>query len=371
MTKAGLRKLWLQVHKWIGICLALVFAPLALSGSMLVWHDSLDAILNPERAITGDGQSSRPASAYIADVQRHIDSGHQITSMRFEDRRAMLVTTTDMQLPESSYRPLNRTNLWLDPADGRLLDKRERDSGFLPTMEQLHGSLFIPMYGRPIIGFLGLAMLLSSLSGLWLWWPLSGNFVKGLRWRRGTDTFGNVHHMAGFWVCVPLAMLSFTGAWIAFPEIAATLSGTTAPSLADRMARMRSRPLPVTQLSADFAVVKALEMQSGPLDAISWPTEQDQNWKIAIMTTGKPVQVSVNDKTGEASVGGGARSGRIGQTLRRMHDGSDMGPVWQAVIFVAGLFPTMLGITGLVMWWHSRVWRADLARRSKVAKSQT
>jgi uncharacterized iron-regulated membrane protein len=28
-----------------------------------------------------------------------------------------------------------------------------------------------------------------------------------------------------------------------------------------------------------------------------------------------------------------------------------------------GLAPTVLGITGLIMWWRGRRWRADLARR--------
>ena len=370
MTKTDLRKLWLQVHKWIGICLAIVFVPLSFSGSMLVWHETLDAAINPQREIAGDGHASLTASAYVYAAQKHMDSGHQISSIRFEDGHAVMVTATDMKLPEESYRPLNRTNMWLDPADGRLLDKRGRSSGFVPTMEQLHGSLFIPMYGRPIIGFIGLAMLVSSLSGLWLWWPVSGSFSKGLKWRRSGDTYGNVHHMAGFWVCAPLAMLSLTGAWIAFPEISAKLSGTTAPSLADRMIRMRTRPLPTTNLDVDSVVAKAMAKQPGPLAVITWPTERDSAWRVAVQSTGKSAQVSVDDKTGEASVGGGNRPGRIGQTLRRMHDGSEMGAIWQGMIFLAGLLPTILGVTGLVMWWRSRGWRADLKRRTKAPRAQ-
>ncbi|MBK7284900.1 MAG: PepSY domain-containing protein [Sphingomonadales bacterium] len=133
MTKTDLRKLWLQVHKWLGICLAIVFVPLSFSGSMLVWHETLDAAINPQREIAGDGHASRPASAYVYAAQKHMDSGHQISSIRFEDGHAVMVTATDMKLPEESYRPLNRTNMWLDPADGRLLDKRGRSSGFVPT----------------------------------------------------------------------------------------------------------------------------------------------------------------------------------------------------------------------------------------------
>lgn len=369
MTKASLRKLWFQIHKWIGISLAIIIIPLSLSGATLVWHDTVDAAINPQRQISGDGSAAFAPSAYIAAARAHMERGQQVSAMRFEEGRAMVITATSMQLPEETYRPLKRTLIWLDPADARLLDKHASNAGFVRVMEELHGSLFIPMYGRPVIGFIGIAMLLSSLSGLWLWWPTKGGFSKGLKWRRGSDTFANLHHQAGFWVCVPLAMLSFTGAWIAFPEIAAALSGSTAPSLAERMVRMRARPLPVTNLAVDAVLAKVQSEKPGPLAAISWPTELDSAWKVSVRTSGKTADLAVDDTTGVVRPVG--RPGRIGLLLRRMHDGIDMGPVWQAMIFVAGLLPTLLGVTGLVMWWRARGWRADVARRSRRARAQT
>lgn len=368
MTKASLRKLWFQIHKWIGISLAIVIVPLSLSGSALVWHDALDAAINPQRQVSGDGNATRTPSAYIAAAKPHMENGQQVSAMRFEEGRAMTITATDMQLPEASYRPLKRTIIWLDPADARLLDKGASNSGLVRTMHDLHGSLFIPMYGRPIIGWIGAAMLLSSLSGLWLWWPMTGSFLRGMKWRRGNDTYTNLHHQTGFWVCVPLAMLSLTGTWIAFPEIGAALSGSKAPSLAERMVRMRARPLPSTSLGVDAAVAKAQSERAGALAAISWPTELDPAWKVSIRVSGKPIEVAIEDATGAVRAGSGSPGySRIGQTLRRMHDGIDMGPIWQAIIFVAGLLPTILGATGLVMWWRTRGWRAEVARRKQAA----
>ena len=49
--KKQLRALWLQVHKWIGLGLAILIIPICLTGSALVWHDWLDAKLEPQRHV--------------------------------------------------------------------------------------------------------------------------------------------------------------------------------------------------------------------------------------------------------------------------------------------------------------------------------
>ena len=60
-----LRALWLSVHKWIGLLLAVLIIPISLTGSALVWHDWLDESLNPQRhEVTG--AATLPPSAYAA-----------------------------------------------------------------------------------------------------------------------------------------------------------------------------------------------------------------------------------------------------------------------------------------------------------------
>ena len=46
---ARLRGLWLSIHKWIGILLAILIIPISLTGSALVWHDWVDEAVNPQR----------------------------------------------------------------------------------------------------------------------------------------------------------------------------------------------------------------------------------------------------------------------------------------------------------------------------------
>ena len=40
--------------------------------------------------------------------------------------------------------------------------------------------------------------------------------------------------------------------------------------------------------------------------------------------------------------------------MRRIHDGTGMGALWQTIIFVGGLVPAILAVTGILMWLNVR-----------------
>ena len=71
------------------------------------------------------------------------------------------------------------------------------------VMHVLHGSLMVPGWGRTIVGWVGVFMFVSCLTGIWLWWPITGSVRRGFRWKRQNSTNANLHHQIGFWVAGP------------------------------------------------------------------------------------------------------------------------------------------------------------------------
>jgi uncharacterized iron-regulated membrane protein len=231
----------------------------------------------------------------------------------------------------------------LDAKTAAPIDRAGTREGVLPVLHVLHGSLMVPGVGRQIVGWIGVAMLLSALTGLWLWWPLKGNFRRGLRWQRRPDFNSNLHHTGGFWIALPLAVLSFTGVWICLP---AMVSGSFRPPA---QAKLLEQP----RLNAEQALVAAQALAEGQVASIAWPTEWNPVWTVALKGPGKPQEVKVADSDAKASLVP-PEPETFTQTMRRIHDGTGMPVVWQIIIFVGGILPALLAVTGILMWLRMR-----------------
>ncbi|MGZ8350379.1 MAG: PepSY-associated TM helix domain-containing protein [Allosphingosinicella sp.] len=365
-TVFRLRSLWLQVHKWIGLLLAVLIIPISLTGSALVWHDWLDETLHPGRYAVSGAPALTPAG-YADAARRALGPGERVATIRFPEGEGPVMVSANRPTQPGGGRPV-RTNVWLDPADGRVLDTASSNAGAVQVMHVLHGSLMVPGLGRQIVGWVGVAMFLSCLTGLWLWWPIAGSLRRGFRWKRQNSTSANLHHQMGFWILLPLAMLSFTGAWISFPgvfgrfEASQPKGGGGGP---DRAGAMRARPLDATARTPDEALALAQLHATGPLVTVTWPTDQAPEWKFGFAREGGPAEVEVDDASGEATPPRPPRPETRARLMRRLHDGTGLGAVWQTIIFLGGIIPAALSVTGIIMWLRSRGWRARLKSKRR------
>ena len=362
-----LRLLWMTIHKWIGLLLAVLIIPISLTGSALVWHDWVDEAVNPLRYAVKSGEPALTPAAYAAAARAALAPGERLSSLRYPEGGEGPMLATATRPATDGGRPM-RTSLWLDPADGRVLDTASGNSGLVQVMHVLHGSLLVPGWGRTVVGWVGIFMFLSCLTGIWLWWPVTGSVRRGFRWRRQNSTNANLHHQLGFWIMVPLAILSFTGFWISFPglfgmfEPAATQQKGPPPS---REQALRAQPLERPATDMDAALAAASPHATGRLVSIAWPTDQAPEWRIAFEREGGPAEVTVADGSAQAMPPRPPRPETRARFMRRLHDGTGMGLGWQIVIFIGGIVPALLAITGIVMWLRSRGWRAELEKKRK------
>ncbi|HUI22182.1 MAG TPA: PepSY-associated TM helix domain-containing protein [Methylocella sp.] len=363
---APVRRTVRQVHLWIGLGLGTLIFPVTLSGTLLLFDTEIDRFLNPSLYAVSGVSVTQPASLYL-DHAAAFASGEAI-QLRWPAETGLPVTVlvrardphSDAP-PEDGARhtvPPALLTVYLDPRTAKVLGTADFRASFVGTVRRFHDSLLVPLSGRQIVGFVGMGLLFLCLTGLWIWWPRNVSVLRGLRWRRGPKVSFNLHHMTGFWIAIPLAIMAITGMYQAFPQQGRVLLGLLAPLAQmdhppDRAAPLLRRKLLDPQRALDLAL--ACLPGSQPL-SLALPSAEGKAWQLRMVgDNGAQWTVMVDDTTATAVVGAPPMTGdAIGALMRRLHAGRYHGPVWRGVLLLCGLFPTILLVTGIMMWLRRR-----------------
>ncbi|WP_374575787.1 PepSY-associated TM helix domain-containing protein [Phenylobacterium sp.] len=355
MAAFRLRKLWRDIHLWIGLTLTIVFVPLGLTGVWLIYDEPLDELLHPHRYEQSSSAEVLAPSRYFAAAAEAFGDRARPAQLQMPAQPGGLATVSSAP----------GLTAWIDTATAEVVDVGDPRHGVRAFMHQLHGNLFMGQAGRRLVGWLGVAMLAACLTGLFIWWPVNNKIIKALRWRRSPFVWSNLHHAVGFWIFLPLAILSFTGAAIAFPEAVRLVSGAAAQQggAGRGPSRNVAEPVAAAHLSVDQAVAAAQASAGGArLSQVRLPAAgQAASWQVVLQGQGGQTTVAVDDATGAAApaAGGGAGARRgpgdpVMRVIRELHEGEALGPVWRVLVVVAGFAPALLGVSGIVLWARRR-----------------
>src|SRR5439155_20228589 len=111
-----------------------------LSGATLVWKNSVDDLLHPQRQI--GAAPAHAAPFYLAAAQRAFAPDERIASLTFPRSQGAVVAAAAGTGPGMG----GRVTYYLHPASGAVLDRASMVSGPLRFAHILHGSLLL---GRP------------------------------------------------------------------------------------------------------------------------------------------------------------------------------------------------------------------------------
>jgi uncharacterized iron-regulated membrane protein len=361
-----LRRLWLNVHLWIGVGLALLLIPISVSGGLLVWKNEIDALINRQRYAVSGPKMTQPPSAYLAkaaEAVAKVPGNLQVTGLRYPEGPGSPVQVITRAARGEGGPPRIMT-VFLDPPTAAVLDVMDFRASLVGFLHVFHENLTAPQYsGRQIVGWAGVGMLCLSLTGIWLWWPRKGGFLRGLRWTRSSRFTFNLHHLLGLWISIPLAVVSATGIYLAFPQSARNAMSSVAAMNPQGPRGFSGEIAQHTALTADRAVELALKAESGATPEILFLPAAARGdharspvWRVQMKRAdGDTVTVNIDDRSGEAAPVVIPQSGdRAASWIRWIHEGSHSGPIWTLIVFLTGVFPTIFAVTGITMWLRKR-----------------
>ncbi len=371
----SIKKLLATIHLWMGIIFSIPFVLLGLSGSVqMIDHlpERFDPASAPQRPIIEIIQAAQavaPEGARLAGYDAPGKPGGTAT-VRFAAPRA--------EGEEARPGPPGAGQIRVTVAPDSLTAERAQAPGrpqgmsFDRMMHDLHGRLLLPgnLYGRQVVGWLGVFMTFLGISGMVMWWPRKSQIKQAFTFKFGKSaikTNRDMHGAVGIWGWLVFVLVSVSGVYICFPT---TINSMVDAGQVVREAR-NPRPINVTPvdgqeaMAVDEAVALALDaVPGGVVRSVNFPPRPDQPYRIQFSRAGDyngvpqatvildPWKQSVIELRDPQSNYSTKDKWLVWQ--RQFHAGNGLGWIWWTLVFLSGFLPLLFVVTGISMWWLKR-----------------
>ena len=370
-----MRPAWRRIHLALGLALGGFFALLGLTGSVLVFYVEIDRWLHPLPAQAT--QPRPPLEAYAATLAASFPERTGSWRIEFPDDDTAPIAARYYQPAERAHREFAPLLVTLDPVTAEVVRQRFWGDDALTWIYDLHYSLLADRGGRWAVGALGVFLLMSLASGVYLAWPRRRRWrtLFRLRPRRGAAraTY-DVHVAGGTYGGLALVVLAFTGAVLALPEWVkpglASASPLFEPPTLTAQAQGRTR-LPLDELVA----AARREFPRARLAWVETPASHTGVFRINLHQQGEPGRRFPRTNVWLDPYSGAVLATRDGLQESRgdgflnwmhpLHNGEALGLAGRLVVFVAGLLPTLLLTTGVLRWRQKGAAQAHRAPRGR------
>ena len=373
MNQLKLRRFWLQLHLYLGLSVGAVFVLLGLTGSLLVFYTTLDNLALPAISSPSPGnQPQAPSPQAILDKLRADfptrNAGWRIELPLHADDPVLARYLKPAETRQLHFAPLMVT---LDPHSLEVTSERLWGNTVMTWLYDLHYTLLLDLDGKTILAIVSLFLLISLLTGLYLWWPQGkGNWHKALTYRRQAHLYKRIfdwHKLAGIYGLLVLLVLVLSGlmlekpswfeGWIGAKHGLQHMGSAVAPP-------EHGAAIPAAALSLDQMAVTALAQFPGSrLRWIYTPDSAQGQYQFRLYQAGEPglrfpktiVQfdqqgnlVSTHDYFADSA------GDKLLNWLHPLHNGEVLGLFGRWLVLLTGLLPLVLFVTGWLRWRHKR-----------------
>ncbi|RCS41321.1 PepSY domain-containing protein [Bremerella cremea] len=366
------RNLWLRIHRWLGLVAGLLFVLMGLSGSFLVFHHAIDAWLNPDLLISEVADVSHSLDEIMAVAKEQGETEEHVLKFADAPREASGVWTVWFQQPiqDAPFR-----QVYVDPYSAQVTGKRVRGEYLTTFIYLLHMKLLAGRAGANIVGISGILLLISFVSGIYLWWPMWRHSWRAAFAIRGGSRFVfDSHKVLGLGSLPLLLVIAFSGVYMVFPSwfeaVPRLLADEKRPS-----SPLISQVTPGAKtISVDRAVEIAQEiLPAAELNRIHFPTNEKGVYSIRLRQPGDVRQHMGNSRVWLDRYSGQVLAVRDWNEHSAvdtffawqfpLHNGEALGLGGRWFVFLSGVVLAILYFTGFWLWFRKK--RAHWKQKQK------
>lgn len=391
------RRTWLWLHRWAGLFMAFFLIVAGVTGSVIVFHDELDRLLNPHLLkVEPRGKPLTPAVLREAALRYVPEAEINFLNLRrAPDESAVFWVSSrrgsDARRPEFS-------TIYLNPYDGEYLGGRNPGTirfdreHILSFLYRLHYTMALPEpWGRWLFGIVALVWTIDCFVGFYLTLPRSRRaYVRrwsqawSVKWIASASRVNfDLHRAAALWTWIMLLVLAISSVQLNLQrEVFDPVFTKVFPvdNVRDRLAR-HVPPVDYAPLAWDVALLRGRELMAEHALHQDFTIRQETSLGFSprhgIYAYRVRTSLDIDDRYGRTMSYFSAVDGRelafehprlaIGNTITRwlvmLHFGHVWGLPFRIFLFVMGLIVVLLSTTGVVIWWRKRGIRASQSHR--------
>lgn len=379
----SVRSVFFKIHLYLSLFLGAIFLVVGITGSIIVFEDALDEMINPELFTISDygNGHQKPMSEILASakvIYPKKSAALIYPPQEKEDVYVVMFKTPkihrDLGMPKCCG-GFDWFQVMVNPYTGKVIGSRDRSvygidrPHLIKTIYELHSSLLLGGTGRTIVGLAGLAWLIVTLSGIYLWWPKNGKFKRALLLKRDGNSVRfnlDLHRVSGIYTAIILVVVTFTGVYLIFPEYIKPVVEVFSP-LEKKPDDLISIPtLKETKIiSVEEAIIIANRtFPDGRLSHIGLPIDAEDVYKVYKRQEGEVRKIK-----GKTTIMIDQYSGKVlhiqdplkvsaGQSFINwqfpLHSGEALGITGRLMIFASGIVTVVLLITGTMLWFKKK-----------------
>lgn len=368
------RNVWLRLHLYLGLSVGALLVAVGLTGSALVFMNELDAWLNPDLltvAVPSEGRVvHRPMVEIVAAAERVVEANSRILAIMGPHSPEGVFSISFEQPDETQLR------VFVDPYRAIVTNVRNfRTHRVIPpylidAIFQFHFTLLSGEIGQAIVAIGALLLLISIVTGLILWWPLTSQWRQAFAIRLPTNRVRflfDAHKTFSLYTCLVLGAVLLSGVSMNLNKPFVRVTQWFSPATRDTPGRLVS--------GAD-----AGRSPIGPVHAYEIATSRYPGEDLyGIFPPSTPIGVylvsyrrvpGLSAFWSERWIAIDQYSGAIldvrapdtrrtaGETFLAwqwpLHSGQAFGLPGRLAVFISGLACPVIYATGVLMWWRKR-----------------
>ncbi|OUL26107.1 PepSY-associated TM helix domain-containing protein [Nostoc sp. 106C] len=351
-----LRHLAFQLHRYLGLAAGLVIMVVGLTGSLLVFEEEISHFLLELQF--GKIVPQQQQVSVISVIDR-VKAAYPDPNLNFSFLG--LPQEPDEAIHIELQSPNKPTlEVIVNPYTGKILGDRLREYAIMSVIYNLHYSLLAGDTGIAIAGIAALLLFILCITGIFLW-PGWRKLIPGfkIKWNAHIKrTNFDIHKVAGIITAVFLALTAFTGfCWNFYTYAEPVIYAVTfSPKPVEPLSKLIPGKSPIAL--AEILQRADAALPGAAITYIGFPTSPE-----AVFMVGKKFpeekevwrsRVYLDQYTGEVLHVRNSRSLPVGEEVvdafNPLHYGTFGGLPTRILYIFVGFAPTILFVTGFVMW---------------------